>query len=84
MRVTIARTRVVSGRRLRHDAADRSRRLLAANKRELTQAEVIAGIIHHGVEHHTDPLPRPSRPGTPARPASSPGPTPPSGPPPPT
>jgi hypothetical protein len=49
--------RVVSGRRPRHDAADRSRRLLAANKRELTQAELIAGIIHHGVEHHTDPLP---------------------------
>jgi hypothetical protein len=35
----------------------RSARLLAANKRELGQAELIAGIIHKGVESGTDPLP---------------------------
>lgn len=50
--------RVVAGRRPRHDAADRSRRLLSANKRELNQAELIAGIVHQGAEHHTDPLPQ--------------------------
>jgi hypothetical protein len=50
--------RVVAGRRPRHDAAERSRRLLAANKAELNQAELIAGIMHDGVEHHVDPLPR--------------------------
>jgi hypothetical protein len=49
--------RVVAGRRPRPGAADRSRRLLAANKRELGQAELMAGIIHRGVEHHADPLP---------------------------
>jgi hypothetical protein len=48
--------RVLAGRRPRHDAAERSRRLLAANKRELGQAELIAGIVHRGVEHSTDPL----------------------------
>ena len=48
--------RVVAGRRPRHDAAERSRRLLAANKVELGQAELIAGIMHKGVEHHADPL----------------------------
>ncbi|MEV6846442.1 hypothetical protein [Actinoplanes sp. NPDC051411] len=50
--------RVVAGRRPRHDAAERSRRLLAANKAELGRAELIAGVMHQGVEHHTDPLPR--------------------------
>ncbi len=48
--------RVVAGRRPRHDAAGRSRRLLAANKRELGVAELLSGIVHHGVEHGTDPL----------------------------
>ena len=50
--------RVVAGRRPRHDAAERSRRLLVANKRELGVAELMAGIVHHGVEHGTDPLAR--------------------------
>jgi hypothetical protein len=50
--------RVVAGRRPRPDAAERSRRLLAANKAELTAAELISGIVHDGVEHRTDPLPR--------------------------
>jgi len=49
--------RVVAGRRPRHDAADRSRRLLAANKTELREAELLSGIVHDGVEHHIDPLP---------------------------
>jgi hypothetical protein len=48
--------RVVAGRRPRHDAAQRSRRLLAANKRELGQAELMAGIVHRGVEHGIDSL----------------------------
>ena len=38
----------------RHDAADRSRRLLAANKRPLGVAEVVSGAIHTAVEHRTD------------------------------
>jgi hypothetical protein len=50
--------RVVGGRRPRHDAAERSRRLLAANKTELSQAELISGIVHRGVEHRADPLPQ--------------------------
>jgi hypothetical protein len=42
--------RVVAGRP-RHDAADRSRRLLAANKRALGVAEMLAGVVHAAVEH---------------------------------
>jgi hypothetical protein len=42
--------RVVDGRP-RHDAAVRSRRVLAANKRELGLAEVMAGAVHDAVEH---------------------------------
>lgn len=42
--------RVVSGR-VRHDAAARSRRILAANRRTLTLAEIMAGALHHLVEH---------------------------------
>ena len=42
--------RVISGR-TRHDAAARSRRILAANRRTLTLAEVMAGALHHLVEH---------------------------------
>jgi len=45
-----ANMRVVTGRP-RHDAADRSRRLLAANKSTLGIAEVLAGVIHDAVEH---------------------------------
>jgi hypothetical protein len=41
--------RVVSGKP-RHDAAERSRRLLAANKRPLGVAEVLAGAVHDAVE----------------------------------
>jgi hypothetical protein len=43
--------RVVAGKP-RHDAAERSRRLLAANKRPLGVAEVLAGAVHDAVEHH--------------------------------
>jgi hypothetical protein len=50
--------RVVAGRRPRHDAAARSRRLLTANKHEIGVAELVSGIIHRGLEHGTDPLPR--------------------------
>jgi hypothetical protein len=50
--------RVVAGRRPRHDAAERSRRLLVANKRELGIAELMSGTVHRGVEHGTDPLAR--------------------------
>lgn len=42
--------RVVGGRP-RHDAADRSRRVLAANKAALGMAEVMAGAVHEAVEH---------------------------------
>ncbi|MCU7727020.1 hypothetical protein ODJ79_25105 [Actinoplanes sp. KI2] len=42
--------RVVSGRP-RHDAAERSKRLLAANKRSLGIAEILAGVVHDAVEH---------------------------------
>ena len=41
--------RVLSGRQ-RHDAAARSKRLLDANKRTLTMAEVLAGVVHRAVE----------------------------------
>jgi len=43
--------RVVSGKP-RHDAAERSRRLLIANKRPLGVAEVLAGAVHDAVEQH--------------------------------
>jgi hypothetical protein len=42
--------RVVSGR-IRHDAAARSRRILTAHSRTLSLAEVVAGALHHLVEH---------------------------------
>jgi hypothetical protein len=42
--------RVVAGRP-RHDAAERSRRLLVANKVSLGIAEVLAGVVHDAVEH---------------------------------
>ena len=41
--------RVVSGKP-RHDAAERSRRLLAANKQSLGAAEILAGVVHDAVE----------------------------------
>jgi hypothetical protein len=41
--------RVLTGRP-RHDAAARSRRILAANRRALTVAELMAGVLHHAVE----------------------------------
>jgi hypothetical protein len=41
--------RVLAGRE-RPDAADRSSRLLAANKAELGVAEVLAGVVHDAVE----------------------------------
>ncbi|MEV6303646.1 hypothetical protein AB0M02_29840 [Actinoplanes sp. NPDC051861] len=41
--------RVLSGKQ-RHDAAARSKRLLDANKRTLTMAEVLAGVVHRVVE----------------------------------
>jgi len=41
--------RVVSGKP-RHDAAERSRRLLAANKQSLGVAEILAGVVHDAVE----------------------------------
>jgi hypothetical protein len=44
--------RVVAGRP-RHDAAERSKRILAANKGSLTVAEVMAGVVHHAVERPT-------------------------------
>ena len=42
--------RVVAGRP-RHDAAERSKRLLAANKQSLGVAEILAGVVHDAVEH---------------------------------
>ncbi len=45
--------RVVSGR-TRHDAAARSRRILTANSRTLSLAEVVAGALHHLVEHEQE------------------------------
>lgn len=44
-----ANMRVLAGRE-RHDAADRSTRLLAANKSALGVAEVLAGVVHDAVE----------------------------------
>jgi hypothetical protein len=44
--------RVVGGKP-RHDAGDRSKRLLDANKRGLTMAEVLAGAAHDDVEDGT-------------------------------
>jgi hypothetical protein len=43
---------VVSGKP-RHDAAARSRRLLDANSKALTRAEVMAGVVHDAAEHPT-------------------------------
>ena len=42
--------RVVSGRP-RHDAAERSKRLLVANKQSLGIAEVLSGVVHDAVEY---------------------------------
>jgi hypothetical protein len=42
--------RVLAGR-LRHDAADRSSRLLEANKSTLGVAEVMAAVVHDAVEY---------------------------------
>jgi hypothetical protein len=41
--------RVIDGKQ-RHDAADRSRRILAANKTTLGIAEVLSGVVHDAVE----------------------------------
>jgi hypothetical protein len=41
----------VVGGRPRHDAAARSRRILDANSRALTAAEVMAGVVHDAAEH---------------------------------
>jgi hypothetical protein len=51
-----ANVRVVSGRP-RHDAAERSKRILAANRQMLGVAEVVAGALHDCVEdaHRTFP-----------------------------
>jgi len=42
--------RLVSGRP-RHDAAARSARILHANSRAITIAELLTGVVHHAVEH---------------------------------
>jgi hypothetical protein len=42
--------RVISGHP-RHDAVERSKRLLVANKQTLGIAEVLAGVVHDAVEH---------------------------------
>jgi hypothetical protein len=44
--------RVVQGRP-RHDAAERSKRLLRGNRRALGLAEIMAGVVHDAVEHGT-------------------------------
>jgi hypothetical protein len=44
--------RVVQGRP-RHDAAERSRRLLRGNRRLLGLAETMAGVVHDAVERRT-------------------------------
>ena len=44
---------VVSGRP-RHDAAKRSKEILRANKKALTVAEIMAGILHRAVENPKD------------------------------
>jgi hypothetical protein len=46
--------RVVGGKP-RHDAAERSRRVLHANRHALGLAEVMAGVVHDAVEHGTGP-----------------------------
>lgn len=48
--------RVVSGKP-RNDAAARSKRILTANRRGLTVAEVLAGVLHHAVEHRDPQAP---------------------------
>jgi hypothetical protein len=48
--------RVVSGKP-RHDAAARSKRILIANRHGLTVAEVLAGALHHVVEHRQPGVP---------------------------
>ena len=55
---------VVSGKP-RHDAAVRSKRLLDANSKALTRAEVMAGVVHDAVERPTG--------GSPGRKAGSTG-----------
>ena len=51
--------RIVEGRP-RHDAAARSARILRANSRDITVAEVMAGAVHDAVEYGsaTDPVAR--------------------------
>jgi hypothetical protein len=41
----------VTGGRLRHDASQRSERLLRAYRRDLGVAEMMAGAVHQAVEH---------------------------------
>ena len=48
--------RVVSGKP-RHDAAARSRRILTANRRGLTVAEVLTGVLHQAVERCCPEIP---------------------------
>jgi hypothetical protein len=48
--------RVVSGKP-RHDAVARSRRILTANRHGLIVAEVMAGVLHHAVEHRQPEVP---------------------------
>ncbi|WP_236791611.1 hypothetical protein [Amycolatopsis sp. GM8] len=43
--------RVLDGR-TRHDAAARSRRLIACHERDIAIAELLSGIVHDTVEHH--------------------------------
>ncbi|HVW42493.1 MAG TPA: hypothetical protein VHC18_14185 [Amycolatopsis sp.] len=43
--------RVVEGR-LRHDARARGERIVSANARGIARAEIMAGALHHAVEHH--------------------------------
>ncbi|TDV47055.1 hypothetical protein [Actinophytocola oryzae] len=45
-----ANMQVVAGRK-RHDARQRSERVLKANSRSLAIAEVLAGVVHDAVEH---------------------------------
>lgn len=42
--------RVVDGKQ-RHDAGERSKRLLKANREALVLAEIMAGVVHDAVEH---------------------------------
>lgn len=48
--------RVLDGRP-RHDAAARSRRILRANAKRITVAEVMAGVVHRAVESGRDGVP---------------------------